>query len=60
MRHVDRLSLVARIGRALQARMSYADTAYLQASGVDTGKPTSGVNSKRVYTKELLADVPLP
>jgi len=39
--------------------MSYADiTTYLQASGIDTKKRTSGVNSKWVYTKELLADVP--
>lgn len=39
--------------------MSYADiTTYLKASGVDTTKPTSGVNSKWVYAKELLADVP--
>lgn len=59
VKNLDRLSLVDRIGRALQARMSYADiTAYLKASGVDTTKPTSGVNSKWVYTKELLADVP--
>jgi hypothetical protein len=59
VKHLDRLGLIDRIGRALQARMSYADIkAYLQASGVDTAKPTSGVNSKWVYTKELLADVP--
>jgi hypothetical protein len=39
--------------------MSYSDIkAYLQASGVDTNKRTTGVNSKWVYTKELLADVP--
>lgn len=59
MKSLDRLSLIDRIGRELQARMSYADiNAYLKASGIDTSKPTSGVNSKWVYTKELLADVP--
>lgn len=59
MKNLDRLSLIDRIGRALQARMSYADiAAYLRASGVDTSRQTSGVNSKWVYTKELLADVP--
>jgi hypothetical protein len=56
--NLDRLSLIDRIGRALQVRMSYTDiAAYLKASGVDTTKPTSGVNSKWVYTKELLVDV---
>lgn len=56
MKKLDRLSLIDRIGRALQARMSYGDIdAYLTAFGVDTSKPTSGVNSKWVYTKELLS-----
>ncbi|MGA9351916.1 MAG: toll/interleukin-1 receptor domain-containing protein [Anaerolineae bacterium] len=59
MNNLGRLSLVDRIGRELQARMTYADIdVYLQAHGVDVTKPTSGVNSKWVYTKELLADVP--
>lgn len=39
--------------------MGYADiAAYLKAYAIDTAKQTSGVNSKWVYTKELLADVP--
>jgi hypothetical protein len=39
--------------------MSYPDIrAYLKASGIDITKPTSGVNSKWVYTKEVLADEP--
>jgi hypothetical protein len=39
--------------------MSYSDIdVYLNAYGVDTGKQTSGVNSKWVYTKELLTDEP--
>src|SRR5262245_36594674 len=59
MKNLDRLGLIDRIGRELQARMSYGDIdTYLQSFGVDTRKPTSGVNSKWVYTKELLADVP--
>jgi len=59
LRNLDRLSLIDRIGRELQSRMSYSDIeTYLKSSGVDTSKPTSGVNSKWVYTKELLADAP--
>lgn len=39
--------------------MTYSDiSAYLKASGVDTTKQTSNINSKRIYVKELLADVP--
>ena len=55
MKVLERLELVDRIGRELQIRMSFGgiDT-YLQAHGVDTTKPTSGVNSKWVYSKELL------
>ncbi len=37
--------------------MSYGEIdTYLKAYGVDTMKPTSGVNSKWVYSKELLGD----
>lgn len=37
--------------------MSYGEIdTYLKAHGVDITKPTSGVNSKWVYTKELLSD----
>lgn len=57
MKVLERLGLVDRIGRELQSRMSYADIdAYLKAYGINTKKPTSGVNSKWVYTKDLLAD----
>jgi hypothetical protein len=57
MKVLERLSLIDRIGRALQSRMSYGEIdAYLKAHGVNTKKPTSGVNSKWVYSKELLAD----
>lgn len=57
MKVLERLELIDRIGRALQSRMSYADIdAYLKAHGVNIKKSTSGVNSKWVYSKELLAD----
>jgi len=59
MRNIDRLNLIDRIGRELQSRMSYSDIAvYLTGFGVDTSKKTSAVNSKWIYVKELLADVP--
>jgi len=58
MRQIERLSLIDRIGRELQARMTYSDISnYLVGFGVDTSKQTSGVNSKWVYVKDLLADV---
>jgi hypothetical protein len=57
MKVLARLSLIDRIGRELQSRMSYPEIdVYLKAHGIDTKKPTSGVNSKWVYTKELLVD----
>jgi hypothetical protein len=59
MQVLERLELIDRIGRALQSRMGYSDIdTYLQAHGVDTKKPTSGVNSKWVYSKELLGEEP--
>jgi hypothetical protein len=57
MKVLDRLELIDRIGRELQSRMGYSDIAvFLNAHGVDTKKQTSGINSKWVYTKELLSD----
>jgi hypothetical protein len=57
MKVIERLSLIDRIGRELQSRMSYGEIdTYLKAHGVDVKKPTSGVNSKWVYSKELLSD----
>jgi hypothetical protein len=57
MKVLERLGLIDRIGRELQSRMSYAEIeTYLKAHGIDTKKPTSGVNSKWVYSKELLGD----
>lgn len=59
MKALDRLTLIDRIGRELQSRMSYSDIdAYLSSFGIDVNKQTSGVNSKWVYSKELLADAP--
>ena len=57
MRGIERFELIDRIGRELQARMSYSDIdAFLPAFNIDITKPTSSVNSKWVYVKELLAD----
>lgn len=59
MRRLERIELIDRIGRELQTRMSYSDIdVYLKACDVNTKKETSGVNSKWVYVKELLADEP--
>ncbi len=57
MKNIDRVSLIDRIGRELQSRMTGPDIkVYLRGFGVDVTKPTSGINSKWVMTKELLAD----
>jgi TIR domain len=57
MKVIERLGLIDRIGRELQSRMSYVEiNAYLKAHGIDTNKQTSGINSKWVYSKELLSD----
>lgn len=59
MKVIERLGLIDRIGRELQSRMSYGEIdTYLKAHGVNIKKSTSGVNSKWVYTKELLGDEP--
>ena len=56
MNAFERLELVDRIGRELQSIMSYAEIkTYLKAHGVDTAKATSNVNSKWVYSKDLLS-----
>lgn len=55
MRVIDRIDLVDRVARELQSRMRYAEIdSFLRGHGVDTKKPTSGANSKWVYSKELL------
>ena len=60
MRRIDRFNLADLIGRELQSRMSYSDLkVYLRAHGIDVdAKKTSAINSKWVYTKEVLADEP--
>lgn len=56
MKVIERLELIEKIGRELQARMTFSDIdVYLKGHGVDINKKTSGANSKRVYVKELLA-----
>lgn len=58
MKVLEKLKLIDQIGRALQSQMTYGEIDnYLKAHGVDITKPTSGANSKWVYTKELLVDV---
>lgn len=59
MRPIDRIDLVGRIGRQLQARMSISDiNHFLENFGVDLSKKTSSVNSKWVYVKDRLAGEP--
>jgi hypothetical protein len=59
MNAFERLELVDRIGRELQSIMSYAEIkTYLRVHGVDTAKATSNVNSKWVYSKDLLSGEP--
>ena len=59
MKQIERVGLIDRIGRSLQAQMSYSEIRmYLRGFGVDTSKETSGVNSKWVFVKDLLADAP--
>ena len=58
MKVLEKLTLIDQIGRTLQSRMTFSEIAtYLKAHSIDITKPTSGANSKWVYTKELLADV---
>lgn len=56
MRRLERFNLIDRIGRELQARMTYSDIdIFLKSFAVDTNKTTSRANSKWIYVKELLA-----
>lgn len=58
MNQLERLELIDSIGRELQSRMSFRDIdIYLRGFNVDVEKETSNVNSKWVYSKELLSDV---
>ncbi len=59
MKRIDHLDLVSRIGRELQSRMPYNDIDnFLKGFDVDCSQETSGVNSKWVYVKDLLANAP--
>src|SRR4051812_33014840 len=60
MKVLERLDLIDRVARELQTRMSYREIdTYLKAHGVKMNKPTSGVNSKWIYSKEILSDEPI-
>ena len=57
MKILERISLLDRIGRELQSRMSYSDiAAYLGAYGVACKGFQPSTNSKWIYVKELLAN----
>ncbi len=58
MKKIERFTLIDKIGRELQSKMTYSDiNGYLQSFKINTSKQTSGTNSKWVYVKELLADI---
>lgn len=57
MKRIEKINLIDRIGRELQAQMTYSEIdVYLKEFGIETGKEPS-VNSKWVYVKELLGGV---
>ena len=59
MRGIDRHSLLDKIGRELQRRMTYEDIdRYLKGFGVEIRPKRSSYDSKWLYTKELLGDSP--
>lgn len=57
MKQIERFNLLDRIGRELQARMSYSDIAiYLSGFGINCKDFQASANSKWIYVKEILAD----
>lgn len=57
---LERMELISRIGRELQARMTFTDIdTYLAGHDIDTRELTPNVNSKWVYVKEILKDEPI-
>lgn len=59
-RRIDKLRLLDTVGRKLQSEMTYDDIkGYLREFGVDVARPTSNVNSKWRFVKDLLVDEPL-
>lgn len=58
MKVLEKISLIDKVARELQSRMTYGDIdVYLSAHGIDCKVATSNVNSKYVYSKEILAKV---
>jgi hypothetical protein len=56
-RRIDKLRLLNTIGRQLQSEMTYEEIkSYMRDFGVNVDRPTSGVNSKWRFVKDLLAD----
>jgi TIR domain len=56
MKVLEKIDLIEKIAIELQSRMTFADiNTYLKAYNIDTTVSTSGVNSKRIYVKELLS-----
>lgn len=57
MKVLERIDLLDKVGRELQARMTFSEIdVYLAAHGVDCKGFQPSANSKRVYVKEVLAD----
>jgi len=57
MKRIQRFELIDKIGRELQSRMTYSDIdVFLSGFGIDCSVETSNINSKWVYSKELLAN----
>lgn len=57
MKVLQKMELVSQVSKELQRRMTYREVEeYLKAYGVDTKKPTTDINSKYVYARDLLSD----
>lgn len=60
MKQSERFELIDKLARELQARFkTYELDGYLNSMGVDTPESAVGTNSKWVYAKAILANVPL-
>lgn len=58
MKVLEKINLIDKISRELQSRMTYGDIdVYLSAHGIDCKVSTTNINSKYVYSKEILAKV---
>jgi pyruvoyl-dependent arginine decarboxylase (PvlArgDC) len=59
MKKLEKIELISQIGRELQTRMTYSDiSSFLSEFNININKPTSNVNSKWVYVKDLLSGEP--